>query len=370
MSEERLRVLLVSTSFPRSPDDWQGRFIADMTAALVRRRDMDLRLWAPFGGCPEGAASAVPKSDARWLALLADRGGIAAQLRRGTLRAAPAAVELLYRLRRLYRSAHEDLVHVNWLQNALPLWRVSRPLLVTVLGTDFALMKLKGMTTALRRVFEQRKTVIAPNAPWMAEELERRFGSVARVQTVPFGVAAEWFEVDRSSSDTPLWIAVTRLTRAKLEMLFEWGDRLFDGTRQLHLFGPMQESVTIPDWVRWHGPTHPAELRERWFPRATGLVTLSRHDEGRPQVMLEAMASGVPVVASSLPAHRDFVRHGETGWIADTADRLREGLIRLEDAEESARVGAAAREWIRRMVGTWDDCAGRYARLYRELVSS
>ena len=132
----------------------------------------------------------------------------------------------------------------------------------------------------------------------------------------------------------------------------------------------MQEQVVLPAWVKWHGATNPGELSASWFPRATGLLTLSRHDEGRPQVMLEAMASGLPVLASDLPAHRDFVRHGETGWIADTPDRFREGLIRLEDAEENARVGEQARDWIRRAVGTWDDCAGRYARLYRELLSS
>ena len=370
VSDDMLRVLLVSTSFPRTPLDWQGRFIADMTSALVRRADLDLRIWAPFGTCPDGARSAVSEADARWLARLADRGGIASQLRRGPLRALPAAAGLLHRLRRVYRAARDDLVHVNWLQNALPLLSVSKPLLVTVLGADFALLRLKGMTTALRRVFDRRPTIIAPNAPWMAQELERRFGDSARVEPVPFGVAAGWFSIERRPSDAPLWVAVTRLTRAKLGMLFEWGEVLFDGTRQLHLFGPMQEQVALPTWVNWHGATNPGELSTNWFPRATGLLTLSRHDEGRPQVMLEAMASGLPVLASDLPAHRDFVRHGETGWIADTPDRLLEGLIRLEDAGENVRVGAAAREWIRRTVGTWDDCAGRYARLYRELLAS
>ncbi len=192
MSGDRLRVLLVSTSFPRTARDWQGRFIADMTSALVRRGDLDLRLWAPFGDCPDGVTSAVSEADARWLGRLADRGGIASQLRRGPLHALPAAAGLLHRLRRLYRSGHEDVVHVNWLQNALPLWRVRGPLLVTVLGADFALLRLRGMTGALRRVFDRRPTVIAPNAPWMAEDLGRRFGDVAKVEPVPFGVAAEW----------------------------------------------------------------------------------------------------------------------------------------------------------------------------------
>lgn len=130
----------------------------------------------------------------------------------------------------------------------------------------------------------------------------------------------------------------------------------------------MQESVSLPPWVTYHGPTHPAALRAEWFPRATGLLTLSRHSEGRPQVLLEAMAAGLPVIVSDLPAHRDVVRHGDTGWIASSRPLFAEALNRLDDRALNQLTGAAARRMIRAAMGTWADCAGRFKMAYLDLL--
>ncbi|UUZ69987.1 glycosyltransferase [Polaromonas sp. P2-4] len=120
--------------------------------------------------------------------------------------------------------------------------------------------------------------------------------------------------------------------------------------------------------MQYHGPTHPADLLQQWFPQACGLITLSRHDEGRPQVMLEAMAAGLPVLASDLPAHRDMVQHRQTGWLAASRDELCQGLDWLEDPVNNLHTGQAARKWIKNSIGTWDDCAGRYAAAYQSLL--
>jgi glycosyltransferase involved in cell wall biosynthesis len=200
--------------------------------------------------------------------------------------------------------------------------------------------------------------------------LLQAFGDVAEVRTIAFGVDDPWFQIVRPplSGPTRHWLAVTRLTKNKIGDLFDWGNGLFGQERQLHLFGPMQEGVALPSWVNYHGPTHPADLIERWFPMASGLITLSRHDEGRPQVMLEAMAAGLPVLASDLPAHRDIVQHRHTGWLAGKPEDVGEGLDWLDDPANNQHAGQAAREWVKASVGTWDDCAGRYAAAYGSLL--
>jgi len=164
------------------------------------------------------------------------------------------------------------------------------------------------------------------------------------------------------------WLVVTRLTRNKIGDLFDWGSDLFGPQRVLHLFGPMQEAVALPPWVQYHGSTHPAELQSAWFPTATGLITLSRHDEGRPQVMLEAMASGLPIIASNLAAHRDFVQHRQTGWLTESRQDFANALTQLEGPELNESIGQAARSWALHEVGSWDDCAARYAALYESLL--
>jgi glycosyltransferase involved in cell wall biosynthesis len=361
---------MVSTSYPKDPQDWRGRFIANMVTSLARRDDISLSVWAPPGELPSAVTSASTPSDALWLGHLSQQGGIAHLMRTHRVLALGAILNLIVRLRRTYRRQTVDVAHVNWLQNALPLWGSTTPALITVLGTDFGLLRLPGMKMLLRAVLRQRAAILAPNAEWMQPALERAFGDVAEIRPIPFGVDDPWFEVVRAPmiESTRHWLAITRLTRNKIGHLFEWGEGLFGPERQLHLFGPMQEEIELPSWVHYHGPTHPAELLERWFPMACGLITLSRHDEGRPQVMLEAMAAGLPVLASEMPAHRDIVQHRTTGWLAGTSDELRQGLVWLDDAANNANAGQAAREWVKSSVGTWTDCAARYAAAYSTLL--
>ena len=370
----RLSVLMVATSYPANLGDWRGLFIRHLADALGRRRDLRVALWAPPGERTAAVTDAATPDESRWLGDLMQSGGIAHVLRSNRLRGGWLALRLLRHLRRACKrhAGRLDLLHCNWLQTMLPAPR-KLPVLVTVLGTDMQLLKLPLMPALLRRAMRARPVAICPNADWMEAPLRTLFGKVARVQTVPFGIDAAWFNLQRRVDFTAAsrWLVVSRLTRDKLGSLLEWGEPLFkDQLRELHLFGPMQEQIDLPPWVRYHGPATPAELCETWFPLAHGLITLSRHSEGRPQVMLEAMAAGLPIIASQLPAHADLLVHEHTGLLCADPITFRHCVERLEDQDQNLRIGAAARAWVRDGIGTWDDCAARYALLYRSLVAT
>ena len=59
-----MNVLMVSTSYPLHAEDWRGRFIYDMAAALGKQPSQQLSLWAPAGPLPPGVTSALLPGDA------------------------------------------------------------------------------------------------------------------------------------------------------------------------------------------------------------------------------------------------------------------------------------------------------------------
>lgn len=368
-----LSVLMTSTSYPLGEADWRGVFIRQMLRALSDCPQIQMNFWGPPGELPASVNYACLPQEAAWLKWLMEYGGIAHLLRKGNLRRITASMKLLSLLRRVYkRHRSVALCHVNWLQNALPLWGTKHPILITVLGSDFGLLKLPGMVPFLRRTIRGRSCILAPNAEWMQSVLEVKFGDLARIVPVPFGIDEEWYDVSGKWEDyhPRKWLVISRLTKNKIGPLFNWGEKVFKpgGLHELHLFGPMQEEMTIPEWVHYHGPTYAKDLRENWFPKAAGLVTVSRHDEGRPQVMLEAMAAGLPIIASDLPAHNNFIDHQQTGWLVDNPKKFIAGIEWLNEPHNNHMIASKARDWVMREIGTWRDCAERYLELYFELI--
>ncbi|HEX2073285.1 MAG TPA: glycosyltransferase family 4 protein [Geodermatophilus sp.] len=88
--------------------------------------------------------------------------------------------------------------------------------------------------------------------------------------------------------------------------------------------------------------------------------------------VLEAMASGTPVVASRLDALPEVVRDGETGFLVTPGDvdELRDRVARLlGDRGLAARMGRRARELVLERF-TWEACAERCLAAYEELLSA
>lgn len=368
-----LNVQLISTSYPRDAADWRARFMVDMVESLASRDDVRLSVWAPQGKLPPNVNSSLSPKDMQLLEEISKAGGIAHLLRGSRLNATGYGMKLLISLRRCYQNSGHDLLHINWLQNALSLpVDDRRPVLVTVLGSDYRWLSIPGLPTLLRRVLRGRKTHIAPNAEWMVPELDRIFGDIAEVSAISFGIEKGWYAITREKNAcaSGQWLAVTRVTRGKIGNLFSWGEEIFSSKADLHLLGPHQEdTVLIPDWVNFHGPTFPEALKSSWFRQAAGLISLSQHDEGRPQVMLEAMASGLPIIASDLPAHRDIIQHGETGFLVSTQEDLRAALNYLSEPANNQKFGEAARKIAITRYGTWEDCASRYHSAYAKLLA-
>lgn len=95
-----------------------------------------------------------------------------------------------------------------------------------------------------------------------------------------------------------------------------------------------------------------------WIPRieeALGavdvLVVPSRYEDAAPNVVLEAMASGKPVMGAKAGGIPELVRDGETGFLFQHGrpDEIASGLQRLaRQPDLRRRLGREARRWCRR----------------------
>ncbi len=83
-----------------------------------------------------------------------------------------------------------------------------------------------------------------------------------------------------------------------------------------------------------------------------GISWLPRHPytDGKCGLkVLQYMAAGLPVVTNPVGVHRDLVRHGQTGFLASTAEEWSAALSRLAgDRQLRRQMGAAGRAFVER----------------------
>jgi glycosyltransferase involved in cell wall biosynthesis len=106
----------------------------------------------------------------------------------------------------------------------------------------------------------------------------------------------------------------------------------------------------------------------RWIRSAKVVVSISRF-EGNPNVVLETMAIGCPLVVSDIPEHKEILRESmamfcREGSAGDAAVAIGETLSHRDLAKERME---RARD--RAQIWSVGESASRYLRLYQALVA-
>ncbi|MDX1944438.1 MAG: glycosyltransferase [Pirellulaceae bacterium] len=294
------------------------------------------------------------------------------------------------RLRRLMRRLQPDIVH-TWLFAANSYgrhaaWSVG---VKHIVGGERCVDPWKsGLQLSLDRVLARRSEVIVTNSSGVREFYASRGVPAEKFRVIPNGIDArsipaagpreELLHDLNLPPETRLIAAVNRLWPQKRVKDLIWASDLLKSARdgwKLLIIGDgphrwrlqrYRDQVRLGDVVEFLGDRDdvPRILAH------SDCLWLASEYEGQSNAIMEAMAAGVPVIASNIPGNRDLVVSGQTGYLVPLGDRAAYARWTdqiLEDPALGRRMGAAGRERILREF-TVEQMIDRHAELYRQLM--
>jgi glycosyltransferase involved in cell wall biosynthesis len=396
-----LDLLFLTQTYPRFEGDPAGPFIRDLARGLVRGGDR-VTVLTPHA---EGVAAAwedggVEVHSFRYAPERREVLGYGRSLeadervKGGAALAAPLyALAARRAVRRQLGRRPFDLVHAHWIvPNGLVAAAAGgrAPLAIGLHGSDVFLAEKRGVRTLARWALS-RSRLLTGCSPELVDRVRALGFPAERSRVIPYGVDVETFSPDPSRRSlwrerlgipgtAPLLLGVGRMATKKgfqvlieilpallgefpdLAVVLAGGGDLLDRFREAAR--PWGERVRFP------GPVLRDTLPDLY--RAADLFTLPAvHDargnvDGLPNVILEAMASGLAVVASGISGIPLAVEEGRTGLLVPERDpaALLGALRRLLADPAGARaLGEAGRRKALTEL-TWDAVAARYREGY------
>lgn len=125
----------------------------------------------------------------------------------------------------------------------------------------------------------------------------------------------------------------------------------------------------LEERVEWLGKLDQAELAE--VMRNSTVFVLPTYSEGLPRVLFEAMAAGLPCIASNVSGIPEVLTHGVTGYLVDPkAPEQIESCLRqiIDNPSEAALMGDRARERARQIFSR-ESYVSQYAAMVRDVLN-
>ncbi|MBW3609203.1 MAG: MSMEG_0565 family glycosyltransferase [Actinobacteria bacterium] len=147
-------------------------------------------------------------------------------------------------------------------------------------------------------------------------------------------------------------------------LLIVGGATLFDYRDEIGRFDVRARELGVSEHVRVVGTVSPAELERHY--RAADVFAFPSTKEGFGLVALEALAAGLPVVASEIDVFRTFLAHGESALLSPAGDGDALGRTLARVAREPAlrsRLVTGGRDVVDAY--GWDTAAAAHEDAYR-----
>lgn len=200
-----------------------------------------------------------------------------------------------------------------------------------------------------RRAIANAAAVVAWTE-WNATALREEYETATRLETIHPGLDAAWWgeaaAARAAAPEGPMRILFVGndAGRKGLDSLLEAVSRL-EGEAALEVVSG--DEIPERDFVRVHRGVEAGTDELRALYAAADVFALPTRADAVPWAVLEAMAAGLPVVASDVGAIAELL--GGTGELVAPGDAegLASALRRLSDPDRRRRLGEAARERVR-----------------------
>jgi glycosyltransferase involved in cell wall biosynthesis len=388
------KILVLTTSYPSDDQDPSGIFIANLLRA-IQERGYAIKVVAPSNGgfygrrCLDGIETVRfgyfrPRSLEK---LTRGSGGIPENMNASflaRLQLFPMMVVFLCVALREVRDT--DVIYANWLGAGIIGGFVNllarRPLVVSFRGDDGYLARDRFLWRVLTKWVTRRATVVAPVSGELTEILLGLGLPREKCHLPQFGVDTEMFHPtpdNRPSEDEVRLLFVGSLIPRKglHDLLEALGEPLpiqvrlivvGDGALANRLMD-LCESLGLKERTEWMGSVPPVEVAR--LMRTADLLCLPSYMEGRPNVVNEAMASALPVIATRIGGIPDMVEEGRTAFLHDpgNVEELRDHIRTLvSDAELRHRMGKAGYDFLTKSGVSWDSTAEEFDLLFSRVM--
>lgn len=293
------------------------------------------------------------------------RAGIPITVLEKRLKADPIAFG---RLRRLVADFNPDIVH-TWLfaANAYGRLVAKGPKAPRVIVSERCVDTWKsGWQLWLDRKLVTRTAALVANSESVAAFYRENGVPADKIRVIPNGVEpVQHHPVERGEllkelglpPDARVVASVGRLAKQKRVDVLVWAMQLLrqlspnvyhvvigDGPQRRYL-EDLAKHFTCDDVTRFVGHRSDAW---RFFP-CFDLFWLASDFEGQSNSLLEAMAAGLPVIVSDIPANRELIEDGHNGYVVRTGDSVafaQHADRILADPDLARRLGTEARQQV------------------------
>lgn len=252
-------------------------------------------------------------------------------------------------------------------------------------------MKLLSLPTALvkKSLFNRADAIVCSSFDYTAESGIKKYLKkyYDKFFEVPFGVEADKFypEINKSVISSPRILFVGGLDKAHyfkgIDVLLNALGGLKDMNWSLRIIGRGElkikyekrvRNLNISNIVVFTEKVTDQELQKAYRHSDIFVLPSINRGEAFGLVLLEAMSSGVPVIATNLPGVRKVFNNGVEGLLAQPNDvaSLREALLELiKDGKLRKEMGEAGRK-LALAKYSWEKVGEELEKIYKITVSS